>query len=64
MIQPSAELARWDELWRLPQAAAWIQNSQERAVAAFVRAEHRCSRKRPSPLARSEVKRLRSELEL
>ena len=65
MIAPSeAELERWTQLWRNPQAARWVQAGQEHAVATLVRAELRCGRRRPSPRARAEVGRLRRELGL
>jgi hypothetical protein len=65
MIAPSdVELARWTELWRNPQAPAWIQAGQEHAIATLVRAELRCGPRRPSAHARAEVDRLRNELGL
>ena len=66
MIEPTdSELARWTQLWRLPQAKVWTRRGQERAVATLVRLEQRCFQDRP-PSARctAELRLLRRELGL
>ena len=66
MIDPSdVELARWTELWRQPQALAWVHNNQERSVAALVRLEQRCRQNRqPTAAHRAELEQLRNDLGL
>lgn len=65
MIEPSeSELARWSELWGLPQAALWTRTQQEAVVAAVVRLEQRCSSRRPSAWALADLERLRRQLGL
>jgi hypothetical protein len=65
MIEPcESELARWSELWRYGQAAIWARTQQEQSVAALVRLEQRCARRRPSAWAVAELQRLRTELGL
>jgi hypothetical protein len=66
MIEPTdSELARWTQLWKLPQAKVWTRRGQERAVATLVRLEHRCREAgRPPARCAAELGLLRRELGL
>lgn len=66
LIEPTdSELARWEQLWRLPQARVWTRRGQQHAVATLVRLEQRCYRaRRPSARCGAELVILRRELGL
>ena len=66
LIEPThSEVARWDELWRLPQATVWTRRGQQHAVATLVRLEQRCYRaRRQSARCAAELDLLRRELGL
>jgi hypothetical protein len=66
LIPPNGrELARWTELWRLPQAKVWTRRGQERAVATLVRLEQRSYQaRRPCARCAAELGLLRRELGL
>jgi hypothetical protein len=60
----AAELARWSQLWRCPQAGEWARAEQHLEVAALVRLEQRCTRARSSVRVLAELQRLRHQLRL
>jgi hypothetical protein len=66
MIEPTdSELARWAQLWKLPQAKVWTRRGQQHAVATLVRLEQRCYQaRRPSARCAAELGLLRRELGL
>lgn len=58
------EHARWVELWRTPQAAAWADTSQEYTLVTLIRLEQACDRGRIPGQLVAELRHLRGELGL
>jgi hypothetical protein len=59
-----AEVKRWRELWRTPQAEAWAGCSFETGLAVMVQLEIRCQRPRASGQHFAELRHARSEFGL
>jgi hypothetical protein len=59
-----AELDAWEELWRLPQAAAWSQMNVARTVARYVRALILGESRNAKPSHLAEVRQLEDRLGL
>jgi len=59
-----AEKEAWDQLWRLPQAAAWAQLNVTRTVARYVRALVVAENRDTTAFHLSEVRQLEDRLGL